>query len=110
MKTQLASYQTVHIPDDSKIRWREPHALEDDPTWTVELEIEAWPSGAHTITYFGTEAQIRAIAGGRAEAVDAPDPAQLDALEGAKHNQPSSPIDMVNLATRAVGLGGVKSW
>ena len=110
MKTQLFTYQTVHLPDEAKIQWSEPHALKDDPSWTVDLEIQSWPNGFNSITYFGTEAQIRTIAGGRVETVDAPDPAQLDALEVDEPKLLSVRLDMVDLATRAAGLGGVKSW
>ena len=113
MKTQLASYQTVHLTDGAKVRWGEPRPLKDDPTWTVELEVDSWLNGIHVVTYFGTEAQMKAIAkgcDGFLEEPITPDPAQLDALEVAETALLSGRLDMVDLATRAVGLGGVKSW
>ena len=108
MKTEVATYQSVHLADRAEVRWGEPEEL-GTGSWKVELVVTCWPHGEHSVTYFGTEAQIRAIAGGPVDAVDAPDPAQLDALEAAKPEPLSERTDMVDLATRAVGLG-VARW
>ena len=109
MKTELAVSQAVHLPDAANIRWSEPQKQEGCSSWTVDLVITSWPNGHHSTTFFGTEAQVREIAGGY-QAVEATDPAQLDALEDPKPEPLSTRIDMVDLATRVVGMGAVKSW
>ena len=113
MKTTMFCMPTVHLPTEATIKWGEPHFQAGDypdaETWVVKLEIRNPSHACYEVTYFGTEAQIRAIAEGY-QAAEATDPAQLDALEDPKPEPLSARIDMVDLATRVVGMGAVKSW
>jgi len=114
MKTQLASYQAVHLADEARVQWGEPRKQESSETWTVDLSVDSWPNGYHCITYFGTEAQVRAIAGGH-QAMEATDPDQLDVLvvDDAK----PEPRPMTDIGAHIFELGGylnkiatVRSW
>jgi len=101
MKTELAVSQAVHLPDAANIRWSEPQKQEGCSSWTVDLVITSWPNGHHSTTFFGTEAQVREIAGGH-QAVEATDPAQLDALEEAT----PEPRPMTDIGAHIFELGG----
>ena len=160
MMSQVTTYQKIHLPKGAEIQWGGPQLLPEGP-WTVTLEIQKFPNGGASTTFFGTEEQMKAIAkgcDGFPEEEATPDPAQLDALEevgdapatarqlriielrsqvrvcsdqdslgvllaelgplvkeeeaaGTPAPEPlSRRTDMVDLATRAVGLGVVKSW
>jgi len=109
MSSELSTSQNVMLNPYANVEVGEPKRLKDSDTWTVDIKANGWPHGSNYTTYFGTEAQVRAIAGGHL-AVDATDPAQLDALEDPKPEPLSARLDMVDLATRVVGMGAVKSW
>ena len=112
MMSQVTTYQKIHLPKGAEIQWGGPQLLPEGP-WMVTLEIQKFPNGGASTTFFGTEEQVRQIAGGWVEPEEeaTPDPAQLDALdEVAEPELLSERTDMVDLATRAVGLGVVKSW
>ena len=116
MKTELAVSQAVHLPDAANIRWSEPQKQEGCSSWTVDLVIASWPNGHHSTTFFGTEAQVREIAGGyRAAEEVTTDPAQLDALEEAAATPDRPP--MTDIGAHIFELGGylnkiatVASW
>ena len=113
MVSQVTTYQKIHLPKGAEIQWGGPQLLPEGP-WMVTLAIQKFPNGGASTTFFGTEEQVKAIAkgcDGFLEENITPDPAQLDALdEVAEPELLSERTDMVDLATRAVGLGVVKSW
>ena len=109
MSSELSTCQSVMLNPEARVEVGEPRRLKDRDTWAVDIKANGWPRGSNYTTYFGTEAQIRAIAGGH-QAAEATDPAQLDALEDPKPEPLSARLDMVDLATRVVGMGAVKSW
>ena len=111
-QSQVTTHQSIHLPEGAEIQWYGPQILPVG-TWKVTMELQKFPHGRTSTTFFGTEEQIRQIAGGWVEPEEeaTPDPAQLDVLdEVAEPELLSERTDMVDLATRAVGLGVVKSW
>jgi len=111
MTYQLTTMQSFHLQDVASVAWGEPHYQEATKTWVLDLELRGFPHGAVSLTFFGTEEQIRAIAAGhQAPEVEAIDPAQLDALEDA----PPPPSDLgaavFDLGVALNKIGTVATW
>jgi hypothetical protein len=107
MSTHVSNLQSVHLPDDAMVTWSEPYYQEAGDTWVATLEANDYPHGSIRLTFFGTEETVRKIVAGYQPAEEEADPDQIDAL---KPEPLSQRTDMVDLATRVVGLGGVASW
>lgn len=82
----------------------------------VDLKIGRWGGGQYGVTFFGTEEQVRKVAGGWTEPeAAAVDPAQLDALADDEPAAPSAP-PMADLGAAVFDLGvalnraGVARW
>jgi len=101
MSSELSTSQNVMLNPYANVEVGEPKRLKDSDTWTVDIKANGWPHGSNYTTYFGTEAQVRAIAGGH-QAVEATDPAQLDALEEAT----PEPRPMTDIGAHIFELGG----
>jgi len=101
MSSELSTCQSVMLNPRARVTVREPTQVKGSDNWVVHIDAVDFPHGSNYTTYFGTEAQVRAIAGGH-QAVDATDPAQLDALEEAT----PEPRPMTDIGAHIFELGG----
>jgi len=64
-RKQVTSHSYHHLEVDARVQWEKAHPTKDDPQdhWSTSLTLSGFPHGMATLTFFGTEAQIKAIAG-----------------------------------------------
>jgi len=100
MSSELSTCQSVMLSTGARVTVHEPTQVKGSDNWVVHIDAVDFPHGSNYTTYFGTEAQVRAIAGGY-QATEATDPAQLDALEDPK----PEPSPMTDLGAHVFSLG-----
>jgi len=104
MSSELSTSQSIMLSARARVTVREPTPVRDSDSWVIHIEAVDFPHGSNYTAYFGTEAQVRAIAGGyRAAEEVTTDPAQLDALEEAAATPDRPP--MTDLGAQAFDLG-----
>ena len=114
MSSELSTCQSVMLNPYANVEVGEPKRLKDSDTWTVDIKANGWPHGSNYTTYFGTEAQVRAIAGGH-QAMEATDPDQLDVLvvdDAKPEPRPMTDIgaQVFELGVALNRIGTVASW